>query len=61
MNNLDKMNDARLQNQLEKLYHFSEVGIMSLKDFFVACPPTFKKIYIQDHAKKKIHLEYTNC
>jgi len=58
MNNIDKMNNARLKNQLEKIYNFGKLGIMPLKDFFEINQPLYKKIYIKEYSDKKIHLVY---
>jgi len=56
-NNLEKMYDARLEKQLNKLYRFDE-GIMSLKQFFERVNPVYKKIFIDEYSSKKIHYEY---
>jgi len=56
-NNLEKMYDARLEKQLNKVYRFDN-GIMSLKQFFERVKPVCKKVYTNEYSSKRICLEY---
>jgi hypothetical protein len=57
MNNISKMNDARLEKLWNTKYKFSS-GIMTLRKFFELNPPINKKIYIKKYSDHRIHSEY---
>lgn len=57
MNNIQLMQDARLQKCLNTKYNFNGI-IMTLENFFLKNPPLFKQIFIQEYSDKRIHLEY---
>lgn len=57
MTSLSILNAGKLEKAMKRLYDFGD-KIMSLEDFFKYNPPLYKKVYIQEFSKKRIHLEY---
>jgi len=52
-NNLDKMNEARLEKCLDEEFRFSD-GIKTLRQHFEDHPPVYKTLYFQKYSRKKI-------
>lgn len=55
---LDKMNQARLEKELNKEYRFTIGGVMTLGSYIKRFDFVEKVTAIRNHGKRKIHLTY---